>query len=229
MPTNHKRPARAHRQAGTATRSRGARTRREILDAALRVIAREGVRGATHRAIAVEAGVQLSLTTYYFTDLGELVASAFEAFMDRGNAELESLWAAAFVYLDRTGPLADADVATRRRVRDYALRGIVGYVSEKIAYQPVGLAVEHQFFFEALNDARLTELAARHRARLVAPMIELCRRFGSPQPETDADLLFGTIIRLEYESLLAPASARLRRASLRRSLGRLLDLLLRLG
>jgi DNA-binding transcriptional regulator YbjK len=40
------------------TRTRGGQTRQKILDATLRVIAREGVRGTTHRAIASEADVQ---------------------------------------------------------------------------------------------------------------------------------------------------------------------------
>jgi DNA-binding transcriptional regulator YbjK len=58
------------------TRTRGGQTRQKILDATLRVIAREGVRGTTHRAIASEADVQLSLTTYYFKDLNEMETMA---------------------------------------------------------------------------------------------------------------------------------------------------------
>ena len=53
------------------TRPKGEKTRQKILAATLRVIASEGVRGTTHRVIAKEAGVQLSLTTYYFKDLNE--------------------------------------------------------------------------------------------------------------------------------------------------------------
>lgn len=227
MPSNEQKRPRSRRAPAGA--GRGERTRRDILEAALRVIARDGVHGATHRAIALEAGVQLSLTTYYFTDLGDLVANAFRSFAESGNDELDALWKTAFAYLDRAAPLATATPAVRRRVRDYVLTRMVGYVTDKIEHQPVGLAVEHQFFFGALNDARLTALAAQHRARLVAPMVELCRRFGSPQPEIDADLLFGTVIRLEYEALLAPgdgAGGQRRRTAIRGTLARLLDLLL---
>ena len=38
------------------TRPRGEQTRQKILEATLRVIARDGVRGTTHRAVAREAG-----------------------------------------------------------------------------------------------------------------------------------------------------------------------------
>ncbi len=36
-----------------------------MLDATLRVLAREGPRGVTHRAVAREAGTSVRATTYY--------------------------------------------------------------------------------------------------------------------------------------------------------------------
>ena len=83
------------------TRPKGEMTRQKILAATLRVIARDGVRGTTHRAIAKEAGVQLSLTTYYFKDLGELISLAFEVFMERDHGTLAAQWQKAFRYLDQ--------------------------------------------------------------------------------------------------------------------------------
>ncbi|MER7604676.1 TetR family transcriptional regulator [Nocardioides sp. NPDC127503] len=49
--------------------------RDQILDAACRVLAQQGVRGFTHRAVAGEAGVPLGLTTYYFKDRDHLLVS----------------------------------------------------------------------------------------------------------------------------------------------------------
>ena len=46
--------------------------RRLILEAALRIVIREGVRGIRHRAVAKEADVPLAATTYYFKDIQEL-------------------------------------------------------------------------------------------------------------------------------------------------------------
>lgn len=209
---------RSHR----ASRRRGENTRGQLLAATLRVIAREGVRGVTHRAVAKEADLSVSLTTYYFVDLYEMIASAFTGFFQRGREELDAAWQRGFDFIDRFPPPDARDAVQRRRIRDHLARLISDFVLRKILEQPVWLAVEHHFFFEALLDPRLTALARQHRQRLVAPLVELCRRFGSTMPDTDADLLFGTLIRLEYESLVVPAeqvdAARIRR-EVRRMLG----------
>jgi DNA-binding transcriptional regulator YbjK len=200
------------------SRSRGEQTRQQILDAVMKVIARDGVRGVTHRAVATEAGVNLSLTTYYFVDRYDLVACAFRAFVDRVHAELEGGWDGVFRHLEKLRQ-SRRGAAGRAAMRDYVTERIVEYVARKIEENPLGLAVEHHFFFEALLDPRLVDLAAEHRTRLVAPLVRLCEFFGSDDPHLDADLLFGTIIRIEYEALLEPG-ARSRRRRLRASVRR---------
>jgi TetR/AcrR family transcriptional regulator, regulator of biofilm formation and stress response len=47
--------------------------RRLIVEAALRVIARDGVNAATHRAVAAEAGVPPASTTYHFSSKAQIV------------------------------------------------------------------------------------------------------------------------------------------------------------
>ncbi|GAB3912778.1 TetR family transcriptional regulator [Kibdelosporangium lantanae] len=54
-------------------RARGERRRREIVEATLRVIERDGVAGVTHRTVAREAGVPTTSTTYHFASLDELL------------------------------------------------------------------------------------------------------------------------------------------------------------
>lgn len=187
------------------TRPRGEQTRTKILAATLRVIARDGVRGTTHRAIAKEARVQLSLTTYYFKDLNELLSLAFRSFMDRDYGEMTKQWKKAFRYLDQFSADDLATAETRQRIIDYCTKRVVDHLRHGLTEHPEGLAVEHHFFYEALNDPRLTELSALHRRRLLQPMIRFCEYFNAEDPETDASLLFGTITRLEYEALpLAP-------------------------
>ena len=215
---------RAHR----ASRQRGESTRRKLLDATLRVIARDGVRSVTHRGVAREAGLSVSLTTYYFVDLYDLIASAFVGFFQAGRGELEASWQAGFAYLDRFPPAQMENPLLRRRVSDHLSRLIGDYVLRKIVEQPTWLAVEHHFFFEALVDERLTALARQHRRQLLAPMLELCRRLGSEEPEIDADLLFGTLTRLEYESLVVPAAA-LDEARIRREIRRLVGWIARVA
>ncbi|WP_245170743.1 TetR/AcrR family transcriptional regulator [Streptomyces anulatus] len=52
----------------------GRRTR--IVDAALRVIAADGLAGLSHRTVAAEADVPLGSTTYHFGSLDELLVAA---------------------------------------------------------------------------------------------------------------------------------------------------------
>jgi DNA-binding transcriptional regulator YbjK len=65
---------------------RGERRRQEILDAALRLIATRGLSAVTHRAVADEAGVPASSTTYYFESLDDLLDAALLSFV-RTEAE----------------------------------------------------------------------------------------------------------------------------------------------
>ncbi|MBD0709238.1 MULTISPECIES: TetR/AcrR family transcriptional regulator [unclassified Streptomyces] len=50
--------------------------RERIVDAALRVVARSGIDGLSHRTVAVEADVPLGSTTYHFASLDELLVAA---------------------------------------------------------------------------------------------------------------------------------------------------------
>jgi AcrR family transcriptional regulator len=54
-------------------------TRQRLLDAAVAVVARHGVAGATSRQIATEAGTNLQAITYHFGSKDELIAQALVA------------------------------------------------------------------------------------------------------------------------------------------------------
>lgn len=209
------------------SRQRGERTRESIVRATLRVIAAQGVGGVTHRAVAREARVNLSLTTYYFVDLYDLLAAAFRDLMQRSQAELGLRWSQVLPRIKRDAAAALRTRKGRAQLRDALARQFVDFLHHKILHNRVDLAAEHHFLFEGLVDPRLSELAELHRARLAAPIVRMCRLLGSDAPTLDADLLLGTAMRLEYEALLVPPERydvpRLRRA-IRRVLGWILKL-----
>lgn len=66
-----------HYQGRKAARAKSEHRRRLILEATLRLVAKEGIRGVKHRSVAKEAGVPLASTTYYFKDIDELISDAF--------------------------------------------------------------------------------------------------------------------------------------------------------
>jgi AcrR family transcriptional regulator len=65
--------------------------RHELVDAAWRVIHREGVEGATVREIAAEAGCSPGSLRYYFPTQAELLAFAMELVAERVHERVEAL------------------------------------------------------------------------------------------------------------------------------------------
>ena len=57
--------------------------RDRIIDAALDVIAANGVAGTSHRKVAAAAGVPLGSMTYHFSGMDDLLREAFSRFADR--------------------------------------------------------------------------------------------------------------------------------------------------
>jgi AcrR family transcriptional regulator len=59
----------------------------------MRIVVRDGVRAVRHRAVAAEAGVPLSATTYYFKDIDDLLTDTFAQYVERSAAPWPS-WGA---------------------------------------------------------------------------------------------------------------------------------------
>ena len=78
-----------------ATRRVDPDRRRRIIDAALELIAEEGVAGTTHRKVAARADVPLGSMTYHFESMDELLREAFTLFADRVASRFEVRLAAA--------------------------------------------------------------------------------------------------------------------------------------
>lgn len=75
--------------AGETLTDRGARRRGDLLDAALRVIVREGPAAVSHRTVAAEAGAAHGSVAYYFGSREELIRETLERVAARNIAALE--------------------------------------------------------------------------------------------------------------------------------------------
>ncbi|MDJ0764238.1 MAG: TetR family transcriptional regulator [Myxococcota bacterium] len=71
--------------------SAGVRRRKELLEAALRIVAEEGAAAVTHRAVAKEAGTSLGPTTYHFESKEDMVREAMRYFTAKGLSRMEEL------------------------------------------------------------------------------------------------------------------------------------------
>jgi AcrR family transcriptional regulator len=85
--------------------------RRQIIEAAQRVLARDGLAACTARAVADESPLTKSAIHYYFQDMDEIVDAAMAAHLtafldlvraaaDRHTDPAERLWAAVRTYLE---------------------------------------------------------------------------------------------------------------------------------
>src|SRR5919197_2470341 len=164
--------------------------RAAIIEATIRLIGRDGVDGVTHRAVAREAGVSLSSTTYHFSSKEVVVSEAW-----RRVAALE---------IDRIARdaqrLADghADVAS-------IARALAAWLTEQVDGE--GLLRVRAGYHLQLEAARRPELRAIHVAwgQAVQGLAgRVLRAAGSPHPRTDASILASAIDGLRLDEVTAP-------------------------
>ncbi|WP_280222024.1 TetR/AcrR family transcriptional regulator [Nocardia neocaledoniensis] len=61
---------------------RGPERRRKLIEATVRLLIRDGVAGVNHRSVSAEAGLPISATTYYFSNLDALLTATFRALFE---------------------------------------------------------------------------------------------------------------------------------------------------
>lgn len=146
--------------------------RRLIVKAALRVIARDGVKSCTHRAVAAEADVPLASTTYHFSSKAEIVTEALELAIDRSIAAVERCTASPH-------PTTPAALVDR----------LVELVHALCADDQAPLAAQYELLIEAGRSAGLRRVAERWDGAYMAGLREIAAAAGIPAPEEAADIL----------------------------------------
>ena len=185
-------------------RSKGEQTRNQILNAAIEVLATQGIKGTTHRAIATQAQLQLSLTTYYFKDIKELVHEAFMLSSTQTVSRAGAAWLPAFEILDSYTKTQLKRVALRAELAETLSQMATSYLSSKIKEHPTELAIEQLLFTEIQITPKLRKLAESHRQALILPFIQLCSYFNKDSAMVDADIMLTIFTQLEYRNLVVP-------------------------
>jgi DNA-binding transcriptional regulator YbjK len=189
-------------QGRKASRQGSEQRRQAILDAAMRLIVREGVRAVRHRAVAAEAAVPRSATTNYFKDIDDLITDTFAQFVERSAAHMAHFWNSTQGLLQQQVSQLDGSVEARRRLANEIARLAVEYVRNQLLNRREHLLAEQAFQQEALLNPRLHELVRAHRQILQQGVTHFFQVLGSQQPEQDATLLTAIIVRMEYQGLL---------------------------
>jgi TetR/AcrR family transcriptional regulator, regulator of biofilm formation and stress response len=167
---------------------KGERRREEILQATLRVIGARGADAVTHRAVAEEAGVPLSATTYYFASKEELLE---QTLLMAAREETERLERLVLELAPRS--LSVGDWAT----------AVAAQISHDVEAEPA----KHVALFELGLEATRREPLRVEMQRWQEAHLRLaemgCRAIGSDDPALDARIVVAAITGLMLEQLAA--------------------------
>jgi DNA-binding transcriptional regulator YbjK len=212
-------------QGRKTSRAGSEQRRRLILEAALRIVIREGVRGIRHRAVAKEADVPLAATTYYFKDIQELINDTFAFYAEQALEVVNQFSMRLYE------PLSDSDGKSFMDVIANAdgMLGIIAdnmtqYVVEQVIDHRDALVAEQAFRYEAILNPHLRKLGREHKQALMQKVINLMTLVQSPSPLEDANIIVAVIHRLEYEGLLVE-SDQLNREEIKKTFLRQLTLM----
>lgn len=191
-------------QGRKAAREGSEQRRLAILHAALRIVAREGVRGVRHRAVATEADVPLSATTYYFKDIHDLLADAFTLYAKESmEGFIDPFWSRANLWLSAYPEKVRQHPDQLEEVLEHLAAMGADYVVMRVSTLRDNIIMDNAFRYAAMTDARMHALAIQHDQRLLGNFIRLLEYLGANEVELAARSLIGTVRRLEYEGMLS--------------------------
>jgi AcrR family transcriptional regulator len=159
---------RAHQDPGPGGRER-------LLDAAVRLIAREGIDNVRIARIATEAGVSPGLVHYHFASRDALLEEALEhSYEHAGDTRLGTLEAAGASATDRLAGMIDQCLPGTAPLRD-------------------DWVLWAELWLRAAREPALRPTAARLYARLHEWFAATIRDLGAPDPDRVADRLLALI------------------------------------
>lgn len=120
--------------------------RQRIIEAALEVIATEGVAGASHRRIAEAADVPLGSMTYHFNGMQELLVEAFSMFTG----------AVAASYIERLQAASDLESAQE---------AVVDIICGKVWVSRRNMLLTHELYAYAARNEALQQVQRDWMAR----------------------------------------------------------------
>ena len=205
-------------QGRVAKRSDSRERRRRILEATLRIIARDGIRGVRHRAVAQEADVPLAATTYYFKDIDDLITDAFNLFAENTLASTRQLEESSFGALRSLSAEELESAEVRQLLVDALTDFVVQHIEEQVGDRDMRL-LESAFRHESLRNPKLAQIARLPRQQMLQTITDFFTLLASPDPEANAHLVMAIILHLEYEALIDG----LNRALARRAVHRLIE------
>lgn len=178
----------------TKASERGEQRRIEVLEATVRLLAREGPRAVTHRAVAAEAATSLRATTYYFASRDELLTEALRHYAESALSRFDIIREPTAETLALGDPIeAAADLLALAVLSD-----VVEHQADLVAEYEVVLEISRRPVLEATYQG--------FQAKLEALLAGYAEMLGAQDPALDARLVLATLRGLELEALARPSS-----------------------
>lgn len=154
--------------------------REALLEAAIRVVAAQGMRGLTHRAVEMEAAVPHGSTTYYFGTRHDLLVALMGYMAERGQKAMEPIARGLALSLaDRSKPVDLDAIAT----------ALVAWID---ASAEIELA-RYELQVTAARDPEMKQLMTESCnvfRQMCMPIVIAC---GSKDPERDSHVVQAAI------------------------------------
>jgi len=170
-------------------RARGQARRAALLDAAVEVIAEQGVAGATHRAIAARAGMSTSTTSYFFSSLDQLIAAALNVVGERIVARVDAV----------TASVADAELSPQE--------AIDRFVDAVLSEPEPDTVAQFEIYLECRRRPHLQPTAHRIMASIERGAEESLRALGVGHAEERAPMVVALLDGLALHRHARPRSA----------------------
>lgn len=154
--------------------------REQLLQAAIRVINDQGMRGLTHRAVEAEAGVPHGSTTYYFGTRHDLTTALTQYIADTAASQVTQISQAITLRLaDRSKPIDIEEIAI----------GLLAWIDANASLE----LARYELQISGSRDPDLRQ----HMTDVCSIFVRLCEpiviALGSKQPQTDAKILQAAI------------------------------------
>lgn len=158
--------------------------RTEILDGALRVLAEQGMRGLTHRAVDVAADIPQGSTSYYFRSRSALVAGCVERLLELDFAV--------------EGQIASSVGGDVRRLVDVLVDVAVSLVTT----QRHRTLARYELSLAAMRDPQLRATLMRAGDTIRAFGADMLRALGATDAARSAEELLATMDGLMFTALV---------------------------
>ncbi len=188
-------------QGRTAKRADSRERRRAILEATLRIIIREGIRGVRHRAVAKEADVPLASTTYYFKDITDLISDALTLHAEISQQHTNNLEQRSLAVLDQLPVSQLHEPAIRSQLIERLTDLLVDYVYEQAQNRDQRF-LEHAFRSEAIRTTELSAAARLGQEPVYQTILKFLTLLGADNPNASCFIIKGVVVELEYQLLL---------------------------